>query len=254
MADARRPGSPAIQRRLKELATKQTNFDPSVLGTVPPPAGWTVDDIRRALRRETPGPPAPGGSWEAAKRLIGGYDFADPSIVRAYYDPDQPLAGRDMLLRLQALGLFHLFVGVRVNQVFDETREQNGRRAQVWGWDYRTLEGHVERGQMAWEVWKWLDSGEVDFRVYSISRPAHIRNPIVRIGFRLLSRHERSVFLRSTGERMHAFTELVVDDDGAGSLRDAAANLTARPYSKDDQAHEQLARSADHDPTVGRSG
>ena len=61
--------------------------------------------------------PIDGGSWQIAQRLMSGYEFADPSIVRAYYDPAIPLEQRDMLLRLRALGVAHLFVGVRVGEV-----------------------------------------------------------------------------------------------------------------------------------------
>ena len=97
--------------------------------------------------------------------------------MRAYYDPDAPLQGREMLLELRALNLLSVFVGVRVVHVYDEVRERGGRDARVFGWAYRTLEGHVERGQMDWQVWKWLDTGEVQFRVHAVSRPASIANP-----------------------------------------------------------------------------
>ena len=62
-----------------------------------------------------------------------GYEFADPSIVRAYYDPEEPLQGRNMLLKLQALGVAHLYVGVRVNDVYEELRQVEGDQACVWG-------------------------------------------------------------------------------------------------------------------------
>jgi uncharacterized protein (UPF0548 family) len=48
----------------------------------------------------------------------------------------------------------------------------DGRRARVFGWFYRTLEGHFEEGQMNYELWKWMDSGEVFFRLHAVSRPA----------------------------------------------------------------------------------
>ena len=85
-----------------------------------------------------------------------------------------------MLLELRALGLVSVHVGVRVGEVYDEERAVDGRQARVFGWNYRTLEGHVEEGQMNWEVWKWVDSGDVQFHVHAVSRPAPIPNPIVR--------------------------------------------------------------------------
>jgi hypothetical protein len=124
-------------------------------------------------------------------------------------------------------------------------RELEGNRACVWGWNYRTLEGHVERGQMDWQVWKWLSDGRVEFRVHAVARVAHIRNPIVRLGFALLREHERQAFLESTKRRMLTFTQLALSREAAGdSIRDAAANLTARRGRGQGPAHDSLARSA----------
>jgi uncharacterized protein (UPF0548 family) len=231
---------PRIRRRLAALAAAPLNFDRDALRDAPG-TGWRVDDIRHPLPREEPGAPAASGSFAIAARLIRGYEFADPSIVRAYYDPAQPLEGRTMLLRLRALGLVSVSVGVRILDVIDEACERDGRPLQVWGWRYGTLAGHVEQGEMSWEVWKWLDTGEVDFRVHAISRRAHISNPIIALGFRLVGSRERTVFLRSTGERMRSFTELALQGGGARGVRDAAAELTARPFRDSDRAHDQLA-------------
>ncbi len=235
-----------MQRRLHELSGRPVNYDADALDLEHPPAGWNVDERRQPLPAEPPGPPVAGGSWEIARRLIKGYEFADPSIVRAFYDSDDPFPGRDMLLELRALGLFKVRVGVRVSAVFDDTRTAGAREVRVFGWSYRTLEGHVERGQMDWEVWKWTDTGEVEFRVHSVSRPARVANPIIGIGFLLLRGHERGLFLDSTDRRMRAFTELGLSEDGRGQrLREASGELTARRLPKDDAAHDQLARQVD---------
>ena len=66
----------------------------------------------------------------------------------------------------------------------------------VWGWCYRTLRGHLERGQMDYEVRKWLDTGAVEFRIAAISHRARVGNPLVRLGFRLLGRREQLKFYR----------------------------------------------------------
>jgi uncharacterized protein (UPF0548 family) len=237
-----------IRRRLGELADKPVNYDPDSLDLNHPPAEWHLDDRCQPLPGEPPGEPVPGGSWEIAQRLIRGYEFADPSLVRAHYDPERPLEGREMLLELRALNLLSVFVGVRVVHVYDEVRELRGRTARVFGWAYRTLEGHVERGQMDWQVWKWSDTGEVQFRVHSVSRPASIANPVIRIGFWVLRGHERAVFLNSTDNRMRALTELALQRETVGdAVREASASLTARRLSADDPSHEQLARNADDD-------
>jgi uncharacterized protein (UPF0548 family) len=175
---------------------------------------------------------------------MSSYEFADPSIVRAYYDPTIPLERRNMLLKLQAAGIAHLFVGVRVGEVYEQTREVDGMRARVWGWNYRTLEGHVEMGQMDWEVWKWQDEGRVEFRVHAVSRAAHIPNPLVRLGFHLLRGRARRAFLESTKRRMRTFTELALaDENPERTVRSAAAAVTARRARDADAAHEALART-----------
>ena len=98
-------------------------------------------------------------------------------------------------------------VGVRVGDVYDDERELDGRPGRLFGWNYRTLEGHVEQGQMDWQVWKFPDSGEVLFRIHSFSRPARGGNPLLRIGFRLFGRQEQLRFLKLTAERMARSTE-----------------------------------------------
>lgn len=242
MSDSGLPDRPGIARRLAALADRPLNFDPAALRDASSADGWELTDLRQRLPGEPPGPPVHDGSWQIARRLMRGYEFADPSIVRAYYDPALPLERRDMLLELRALRVLHLFAGVRVGDVYEHTHQPDGRSAQVWGWNYRTLAGHVEMGQMSWEVWKWLDDGQVEFRVHALSRPAPIPNPIVRIAFRLLRRRERRAFLDSTCQRMRAFTELALEHDGCPRrIHDTAAELTARATQPHDPAHDAIA-------------
>jgi uncharacterized protein (UPF0548 family) len=163
--------------------------------------GWKIDDYRQALPAEGPGPPEPGGTWERAKGVMENYEFADPAIVRATYATDSPLEGRDMLLEARFLGLRFRF-GVRVSGVTDEEREEVGRPVRVWGWSYRTLQGHLEMGQMDYELWKWQDDGSVEFRIHVVSRAARIPNPIVSLGFRLFGRREQVRFARLALARM----------------------------------------------------
>ncbi len=244
MSDSTLLGPPRIQRKLYELADRPLNFDLRALADASPANGWTITDVCQPLVPEEPGMPDDEGSWQIARRLMSGYEFADPSIVRAYYDPEVPLAGRNMLLKLQALRVAHLFVGVRVGDVYEEIREADTGPACVWGWNYRTLEGHLEMGQMDWQVWKWLHDGRVEFRVHSVSRFATIANPAVWLGFRLLRGRERSAFLESTKRRMQSFTELALrHEDPEQPIRGAAETLTAR-RGQDDPAHDAVAERA----------
>lgn len=194
-------GSGDVEGRLASLHARPLNFRPETLGG----PGWDHDDYRQPLASEQPGPPEPDGSWEAAVALSRSYSFADPSLVEARYDPDLPLERREMLLILHALGA-RIYAGVRVNEAGHEERREDGREAQVSFWNYRTLEGHIEAGQRDFEVWKWLETGEVEFRTHAVSRPAEA-NPIVQLGFQLLGRHKQVEFGRRACRRMVLLTE-----------------------------------------------
>jgi uncharacterized protein (UPF0548 family) len=190
--------------RLRAIHGLPLNYDPADVGG----AGWQRDDYRQALPPERPGEPAPGGSWRIACALSRAYAFSDPSLVEAHFDEEAPLAERDMLLVLHVIGL-RFEVGVRVAEVHDEVRTLDGQRARLFSWSYRTLEGHVEAGQRDFEVWKRLDTGEVEFRTHSYSRPAG-RNPIVLAGFHVLGRHKQAEFGRRACERMATLTSAAV--------------------------------------------
>ena len=193
-------------RALAELRRRELNFDVSRRTEYTTEDGWRADDVRQALPPEPPGAPTSGGSWEAARAIARDYDFADPSIVRGVFDRDEPIEQRTMLLILRFRGL-RIYVGVRVGDVYDEERSLDGRRGRVFGWNYRTLEGHVEQGEMTWEVWKFPETGEVLFRVASFSRPSPRSNLLVRIGFWLIGRREQLRFLALTADRMARLTE-----------------------------------------------
>jgi uncharacterized protein (UPF0548 family) len=194
------------ERMLASLGDRPVNFEEQSLEHVSPGDGWVADDHCTPLGREAPGDAAADGPFAVARELVRGYEFADPSLIRAIYDPDVPLERRDMLLEGRFLGLRFL-LGVRVVGVVDEAGERDGRPARRWGWSYRTLQGHLETGQMDFEVVKWRDTGEVEFRIHAVSRPAAIPNPVVRYGFRIFGRGLQLRFARTAGERMRHLVE-----------------------------------------------
>ena len=225
--DERLLGNPAAHAALDALHSRSLNFELDGPEPRQDGGGWEVDDYCQELPPEAPGEPIPGGSWDTARRLMQDYEFADPSIVRAVYHPDSPLEGRDMLLELRFWGLrFH--AGVRVAGVRDETRTVDGRGVRLFGWSYVTLQKHLEMGRMDYEVWKWLDSGEVEFRIHRFSRPAAIPNPIVRLGFRLFGRRKQVEFAERACERMAALTAVELRN-GDGSDSDVARAADALP-------------------------
>jgi uncharacterized protein (UPF0548 family) len=205
VAADRHLGGPRARRALTTLRDKTFNFDPDQADHFTTATGWHVDDYLQPLPPEPPGPPTPGGSFEVARRLMRDYEFADPAIVRAVYEEDSPFETRDMLLEGRFWGLrFHF--GVRVGGLVDEEATLDRRPLRRWGWNYRTLQGHLEMGQMDYEVRKWLDNGEVEFRIHAVSRPAHIPNPVIRLGFRVFGRRVQRRFARHACQRMARLT------------------------------------------------
>jgi uncharacterized protein (UPF0548 family) len=188
-------------RSVADLRDRPLNFDPGRIAEYRPDAGWHHDDYRQALPTEPPGEPLPGGSFEVAMRLMRDYAFAEGSAIKAVFERGGGLEGRDMLLRARILGVrFNL--GVRVGEVADRRDEVDGRPVRIWGWNYRTLDGHLECGQMEYEVWKWLDTGEVEFRIAAVSRRARIANPLLKLGVILFARREQLRFYRHVCDRM----------------------------------------------------
>jgi uncharacterized protein (UPF0548 family) len=200
--------------RLVGLADRRPNFHPDDLGGGADESAWHHDDMVEALPSEPSGPPVEGGSWQVARALMDGYQLADPGVVTATYDRSAPLAHRDMLLRISFKGL-PLWVGVRTGQDLEETREVDGREVRVFGWSYDTLEGHFEEGRMFYELWKWLDTGDVEFHLRAVSRPARVGSPLIRLGFRLFGRTQQLRFYHQVCRRVRRLTEAQLETERA---------------------------------------
>jgi uncharacterized protein (UPF0548 family) len=215
--DATHPAGPSstpedarTERKLAALSTLSVNFGATELEQYTREDGWRRDDLVQSLPSESPGLPQDDGSWHLARRLIVEYQLANPRVVRAFYRAGAPLPGRDMLLRISFFNT-HFDVGVRVGEVYESTREVDNRPAHVFGWYYRTLEGHFEQGQMHYELWKWLDTGEVQFRLFAVSRPAARGPLLLRTGFRLFGRTHQLRFYREICRRALRLTESQLD-------------------------------------------
>ena len=169
------------------LGSRGRNFRPRTFEEAETDPAWHVDHRRGRLGRERPGPPVTDGPWETARRALADYAFADPSIVRAAFDGAVPLDGRDMLLVAPFLGL-RFPMGVRVGGVVDREEQCDGRPVHRFAWHYSTLEGHLERGQMQYELLKWADSGDVEIRLHAYSQRSQAPHPVIRLGMRLFGR------------------------------------------------------------------
>jgi uncharacterized protein (UPF0548 family) len=202
--------------RVAALAKRKVTFDDTEADGSEP--GWHLDDMVEALPHERPGPPAEEGPWQVARGVMDSYQLADPGVVTALYDRDRPLSGRDMLLRIKFAGL-RLRVGVRIGDAYEEERQVEGSAVRVFGWSYSTLEGHFEEGKMHYELWKWQDSGDVEFHLKAISRAAREGPLLPRIGFRLVGRGNQLRFYRQVCRRIRRLTEAQLETARAASAR-----------------------------------
>ena len=208
----------SVNSAMAALATRQVNFDATRIDAYIAEKGWHVDDMIEPLPHEGSGPPAEGGSWQVARQMLIDNQLADPGVVSVLYDRDAPLAGRDMLLTVRFVGL-RFRVGVRVGDVYEETVDIDGRPVHVFGWDYRTLEGHFEEGQMHYEIWKWLETGDVEFHLRAVSRPAKNGPFFPRTGFRLFGRAPQLRFYRQICRRARRLTEAQLETNRSAASR-----------------------------------
>lgn len=147
-----------------------------------------------------------------------------------------------MLLEARPFGL-RFYVGVRITAVIDEERASGDGPAQAWGWSYQTLKGHLEQGQLSYEVIKNLSTGRVTFRVAGYSWPAPVQNPVIRLGFWLFGRRTQERFYRNIQSRMA--------DLGPGRAAwPAPAVADGRPSSDERQHHPVTGWNTVHGATI----
>jgi uncharacterized protein (UPF0548 family) len=193
-------------RALADVARRPDNLDPGAPDPRLGDSGWRIDEMVEPLPHERPGPGEPAGSWATARRIMDDYQLADPRVVTGVFRTDVPLAGRPMLLKIH-YGPLRFRVGVRIGDVHEKRVELDGRPVELYGWSYRTLEGHFEEGEMLYELRKWLDTGDVEFRLHAVSRPARSGPFLPRTGFRLVGRNQQLRFYRQICRRLRRLTE-----------------------------------------------
>jgi uncharacterized protein (UPF0548 family) len=231
---------------LGRLHGLRINYEPARAPQDGVPDGhWHVDSVQTAVGQEPPGPPAPAGPWAVACQLVRQYEFAEPRILRAVYRGRDDLLGRDMLLEGRFAGL-RFYLGVRVTEVIDETREENGVREQVWGWSYQTLQGHLEQGRLRYEVIKDLGTGSVVFRVSGYSRRAPIASPLIRWGFGLFGRWTQQRFYRNVLVRMQSLVGAAQRDQPLPEPLVRSDGLVVAPSGVKPHPLEQFAATSLH--------
>jgi uncharacterized protein (UPF0548 family) len=196
------PAWEQYRAQLDAYAHARVNYDYERVHEYSSATGWRIDKYQIELPAEAPGPPVAHGSFAAAQEVMRRYAFPPPDLITGYFDPSQPLSTRVMVLRAHFL-VFNFYFGVRVVDVVDEAALASPAGPErVWGYGYRTLEGHFEKGQINFSVHKNLGTGAVQFRIQAMSQPGHIRNPFYWFGFKLFGRMLQRRFAHQSLARM----------------------------------------------------
>ena len=199
---AKPPAWEQYRAQIDSYANARVNYDFARQSEYTGATGWRIDDYATDLPAEAPGPPEAAGSFAAAQEVLRRYAFPPPDLITGYFDPAVPLEKRVMVLRAHFL-VFNFYFGVRVSEVTDEAaRPTPDGPERVWGYGYRTLEGHFEKGQIDFTIHKNITSGAVQFRIHAVSQPGQIRNPFYWLGFKLFGRVLQRKFARESLRRM----------------------------------------------------
>jgi uncharacterized protein (UPF0548 family) len=227
-------------RHFSRWQSTNMNFDINKTEEYTTANGWRIDDYGIGLPNEPQGEPILHGSFEAAKQIIMNYEFPDPDLISGIFVPDVPLKDRLMILRARFL-IFHFMFGVHIGNVWDELRDTEKQgQVRVWGYSYRTLQGHFEMGEITFEVWKILQTGEVRFRIHAYSKPDRIPNIFYRLGFRLFGRALQIRFARTSLARMQ---QLVLERLAAVAqqpVSEPTETPAIQPVSADKAAQETV--------------
>lgn len=197
----------AVKTRLERARNANLNFD-AIEGDMTGERGWHHYHSEAVIAREAEGE----DRFTRARVALANYRFSDPAIVRAHFDPAEPLLGRCMLLEIQVLGLHYLCPAV-VNRVRQEPN--------VFGFRYDTLQGHIERG-VEWFLLTKNARGEIRFRIEARWQKGQFPNWWSRIGFILLSGH----FQRKWHRRAHRRLSLLAHHGSTRRPRRDASGLT----------------------------
>ena len=165
--------SAALKARLDALPGKSVNFDEAAEEAMTRERGWHHYHSEAVIAR--------GGDvderFARAKTALATYQFSDPAIVVAHFDPAAPLLHRRLLLEIKIWGLRYLCPAL-VRKVRDEDA--------LFAFRYDTLDGHFERG-VEWFVLSKSESGDIRFRIEARWRRGEFPNWWSRLGFILVS-------------------------------------------------------------------
>ena len=172
---------------LERLRTRPVNFD-AVEEQMTGERGWHHYYSEAVIAVEPEG----HEHFRRACVALTNYQFSDPGIVVAHFDPDTEMLGRRLLLEIKIFGLRYLCPAL-VQRVRDE--------ANVYGFRYDTLEGHIERG-LEWFLLTKNERGEIRFRIEARWQKGQFPNWWSRLGFMLLSGYFQRIWHRRAHQRL----------------------------------------------------
>ncbi len=162
----------ALRPRLDALGRAVRNFDAEE-EEMTGDRGWSHYYSEAVIAKEPEG----NALFERARVGMANYQFSDPGVVVAHFDPAGTLLHRRILLEIKVLGLRYLCPAL-VTRVRDE--------GNVYGFRYDTLEGHIESG-LEWFLLTKSAEGDIRFRIEARWRKGNFPNWWSRVGFSLLS-------------------------------------------------------------------
>lgn len=181
---------------LKELSACPLNFRERP-EEMTPERGWKFSPFEASLGREPSGPPLRDGPFHRVRDGLSRYEFSDPKVVEAHFDPELPLQGRCMLLIFKAFG-FRFLNPVRVTRVWEEV---DANRT-CFGFEYATLAGHMERGFERFFVTKDHSTGELRLRIEDHWTYGDFPSWWSRLGFALFGGIPRKQWPRRAAKRL----------------------------------------------------
>ena len=178
-----------LKRRIDALSGLSRNFD-ALEDEMNADEGWHHYYSEAVIAREGPDEHA---CFDRAVVALANYEFSDPGIVIAHFDPTTQLLGRRILLEIEVVGLHYLCPAL-VTQVREEGKN-------VFGFRYDTLTGHIERG-LEWFLLTKSPNGEIRFRIEARWQRGELPNWWSEIGFVMLSGHYQRKWHRRAHRRL----------------------------------------------------
>ncbi|WBQ08689.1 DUF1990 family protein [Kribbella sp. CA-293567] len=177
---------------LESLPDRPLNYRPTDIDET-----WVRESHRHPVGHERPGPPQADDLFARAEAVVRDYAFTPPNIIRAFYNPREPLQGRNMLLEGRFLP-FKFLMPVRITAVHSFSDDEHT----VAGWAYETLRGHFERGRVDYTVVKDHSTGQIDFNIDTVWQLHPGAHPVIRLGWSLFGDRTRRAFYSRSGSRL----------------------------------------------------